>query len=252
MIKKLSLIILSVTVLISFSLVSYQAKGELLSPRFNITELLYPILYLKTLISDFLSFREENLELKKELLQASLQNKSQNTLIEENKRLKALLGLKENRKDIVALANVISKGSNKILKTILIDKGSSHGIYTGYPVITPKGVVGKVLNVSSHFSEVILITDPNFSIAVRIERTRAEGVLTGKGNICVVKYVPLEEEVVKGDRIITSGLDGIFPEGLLVGAVASVDKKQGLYQKIEVVPLQQENKIEEVAVIKKS
>lgn len=251
MIKKLSLLILSIIAILSILLINYQSKGELSFPKVNFAQLLTPVIYLKNTIKDFLNLREENENLKKQLIEISLQQKSHYTLIDENKRLRDLLALKESKKDIVTIANVISKGSNKFLKTIWIDKGSNHGIKKGYPVVTPNGLVGKVISVNSNSSEIILVTDPNFSAAVRIDRNRVEGILTGKGNNCLLKYIPLEEEVLTGDRIITSGLDEVFPEGILVGAVKSVNKKKGLFQLIEVIPTQPENKIEEVAVIKK-
>lgn len=251
MIKKISLLTLSIIAILSILLINYQSKGELSFPKVNFTPLLTPVIYLKNTIKDFLNLREENENLKKQLIEISLQQKSYYALIDENKRLRDLLALKESKKDIVTIANVISKGSNKFLKTIWIDKGSNHGIRKGYPVVTPNGLVGKVISVNSNYSEIILVTDPNFSVAVRIDRNRVEGILTGKGNSCLLKYIPLEEEVLIGDRIITSGLDEIFPEGILVGAVKSINKKKGLFQLIEVIPTQPENKIEEVAVIKK-
>ncbi len=251
MIKKLSLLLLLIIVLLSLSLINYQSKGDLSFPKLNTNNFFSPIIHTKNIIKDFFNLKEENEKLKRQLIEIILQQKSYSALIEENKRLKELLGLKERTKNIITIANVISKGSNKFIKTIWIDKGSNHGIKKDYPVITHNGLIGKVISVNANNSEVILITDPNFSVAVRIDRTRVEGILSGKGNNCVLKYIPLEEEVLTGDRIVTSGLDEIFPEGLLVGAVKSIDKKKGLFQVIEVIPLQPENKIEEVAVIKK-
>lgn len=235
----------------SFFLIIYQSKGEISPPKINFAQFLSPLSYIKNIIKDFFYLRDENNKLKKQLIEISLEQKSYTSLIDENKRLRELLGLKEYKKDIVTIGKVISKGSNKYLKTFWIDKGSNQGIKKDYPVITPKGLVGKVISVSSDYSEILLITDPNFSASVRIERNRAEGILSGKGNKCIIKYVPLEEEVLVGDRIITSGLDGLFPEGIIAGVVKSVNKKEGLFQIIEAVPIQPENKIEEVAVIKK-
>lgn len=251
MIKKSSILFLLIILFFSFFLIIYQSKGEISSPKINFAQFLSPLSYIKNIIKDFFYLRDENNKLKKQLIEISLEQKSYTSLIDENKRLRELLGLKEYKKDIVTIGKVISKGSNKYLKTFWIDKGSNQGIKKDYPVITPKGLVGKVISVSSDYSEILLITDPNFSASVRIERNRAEGILSGKGNKCIIKYVPLEEEVLVGDRIITSGLDGLFPEGIIAGVVKSVNKKEGLFQIIEAVPIQPENKIEEVAVIKK-
>lgn len=252
MAKKLSFALLILITFISLLLVKYQSKGQLSFPRVNFAEILSPITYSKNFVKDIFSLREENERLKKQIFEISLQQKSYHTLIDENLRLKQLLSLKEHRKDIVAIGTVISKGNSRFLKTLWIDKGQNQGVKKGYAAITPNGLIGKVLSVQSDYSEILLITDPNFSVAVRIDRTQVEGVLSGRGDICILKYVPLEEEILVGDRIVTSGLDGVFPEGILVGAVKSVDKRKGLFQYIEVVPLQPENKIREVAIIKKT
>jgi rod shape-determining protein MreC len=98
---------------------------------------------------------------------------------------------------------------------------------------------------------VLSLTDPNFSVSVRVERTRVEGVVSGTGtNLCVLKYIPLEEDIVVGDILITSGTDGIFPEGIKVGVIRKVERKKGFFQNIEVIPYQSDSKIEDVAIIK--
>jgi len=252
MIKKLTLLILIFILFISFVLISYQAKGKLKFSGINFSQIIAPITYLKDLLEDLFYLREENQQLKIRLYEISLKEKSNQELINENKRLKSFLDLKETRKDIVTVARVISKGSNKFMKTLWIDKGNKQGVQKDFTVITFNGLVGKVVSVTSNFSEVLLLTDPNFSVAVRVERTRTEGILSGTGNGCILNYIPLEEEILVGDRIITSGLDGIFPEGILIGAVKSTTKKEGLFQKVNVIPIQREHNIEEVAVIKKS
>jgi rod shape-determining protein MreC len=249
--KKSSLFFLFLILLLSFFLIIYQSKGKLSAPNFNFSQISTSINYIKNLIKDFFYLREENDKLRKQLMEMSLQQKTYTELIDENKRLKELLGLKEQRKDILTIGKVISKGSKKYSKTIWIDKGSDHGVKKDLPVITPNGLVGKVISVSSGYSEILILTDPMFSVAIKIERTRAEGILSGKLNKCVIKYLPLEEKVLVGDRVVTSGLDGIFPEEIIVGVIKSVNKKEGLFQIIEVIPMQPENKIEVVAVIKK-
>ncbi len=251
MIKKSTAIVLLIVIAISFLLISYQLKGSVNFGKIHFLQFSYTINSIKNFFSDVLYLREENKKLKEELYNLKLQTKSYQELTDENKRLKNLLNLKETRRDIIAIAKVIKKGSNKFVKTIWIDKGQNDGIKINMPVLTYRGLIGKIIHTADNFSEVILLTDPNFSAAVRLERTRAEGVLSGTGlNICVLKYLPLEEEVLIGDRLVTSGTDGIFPEGIMVGAVKSINKKKGLFQYIEVIPFQSELNIEEVAVIK--
>lgn len=250
MIKRITLVIIVTICIISFFLISYQAKGLIKFSKINLSPLISPVNYVTNFASDLLHCQEENKKLKEQLYQIILQQKSSYELMEENRRLKSLLGLKEREKQILTLATIIKRGSNKFLKTFWIDKGSEHGIKTGMPVITLNGLVGKVIFISSNSSEVLALTDPNFSVSVRVERTRAEGILSGTGtNLCRLKYIPLEEDIMVGDRLITSGTDGIFPEGIKVGVVKKVDRKNGFFQNLEIIPYQADSKIEEVAII---
>lgn len=119
--------------------------------------------------------------------------------------------------------------------------------------ITPKGLAGKVASAADSFAYLLLLNDINFSASVRLQGSRAEGVLSGTGSrSCILKYVPFEETVKTGDIVITSGLDMLFPPGIPVGYVTKVDSKTGggYFQYIEVLPFQDTTKIEEVAIVK--
>uniref|UniRef100_A0A7C4EKH2 Cell shape-determining protein MreC n=1 Tax=Thermodesulfovibrio aggregans TaxID=86166 RepID=A0A7C4EKH2_9BACT len=250
MIKKTTILIITGICFVSFVIISYQSKSFFYFPKIHLYSFVSPLINIKNFFSEAFSLREENKRLKEQLYQLTLQQKSLEGLLEENKKLKNLLHLQERKKEIVTIGRVVRYGSGRFLKTFWIDKGSNHGVRTNMPVITLNGLAGKVIFTSSNFSEVLILTDPNFSVAVRVERTRAEGILTGSGTNCVLKYIPQVEDIVIGDRLITSGLDGIFPEGINVGVIKRVDKKRGLFKDIEVIPYQTDSKIEEVAIIK--
>lgn len=119
--------------------------------------------------------------------------------------------------------------------------------------VTPLGPVGKVHRVFDDGSSLILLTDVNSSIAVRLQSTREGGILEGRGDgTCSLKYISKRAEVKVGERVVTSGLDGIFPEGLLVGYIAEVTKEGGeMFQVINVTPAQDLNTIEEVVILKR-
>ena len=252
MIKRTTVLIVIAICLVSFFLISYQFKGHLIIPKIHLCPLISPWHSMQKFFNDIFYIREENIKLKEKLYNLILQNQSQISLIEENQRLKNLLELKKNRVDVVTIAEVVARGSNKFLNTVWINKGTNDGVKENMPVITFNGLTGKVVYTTGNYSEILLITDPNFSVAVRIERTRVEGVMTGAGtNKAILKYIPHDEEVLVGDRIITSGLDNLFPEGINVGVVKKIDKKRGGFQYIEVIPYQSDIKVEEVAVIKK-
>ncbi len=250
MLKKSTLFILVLLIVASFFIISYQTKGWVNFDKLHLSHFLTPLHFLKISLNEILSAKDENRKLKEQLYELIIKEKSNEELIRENARLRALLQLKEKKKEVVAIAKVIRRGSNKFLKTIWLDKGQKHGILKDMPVITPNGLVGRVILSTDEFSEVLILTDANFSVSVRVERNRIEGILSGKStNLCTLKYIPLEEEILVGDRLITSGIDGIFPEGIKVGAVKKVNTQKGLFQEIEVIPLQSELTIEEVAVL---
>jgi rod shape-determining protein MreC len=196
---------------------------------------------------------DENKRLKKELTAALTEKQRYAEIIQENKRLKELLFLKEHLPNYVTTAKVIARGYDRLLYTMILDKGKNSGIKKDMPVITPKGLVGKIYAIKDNSSEVLLLKDPNFSVAVRLQNSRHEGVISGTGHrYCILKYIPPEEGVEKGEVAVTSGLDGIFPPGLLVGVVSSV-RKEGIefFQDIRVLPFQSDAKIEEVVILGK-
>lgn len=194
---------------------------------------------------------DENKRLKKELTTALLENQKYSEILQENKRLKEILSLKEYMPNYVATAQVIAKGYNRLLHTIVLDKGRNSGIKKDMAVITTRGLVGKIYSVRDDFSEVLLLRDPNFSVAVRLQTSRKEGVISGTGHqYYILKYIPPEEAIEKNDIALTSGLDGIFPPGLPVGIVSSIKKQRGaFFQHIQIQPLQADTKVEEVVIL---
>lgn len=169
----------------------------------------------------------------------------------ENLILKGLLGLKDSRKDVVTFARVIRRGLSRWSNAVVIDKGEEDGVKKDMTVVTPRGLVGKVISAGRGFSEVLLLDDPAFRVAVRFLETRAEGIASGTGYGVLIRYVPSETEVIKNDWVITSGLDGIFPEGILVGYVSDI-KEGNFFKEISVKTAQNLRSLEFVAVIERS
>jgi rod shape-determining protein MreC len=121
-------------------------------------------------------------------------------------------------------------------------------------VISPEGVIGQILKAAPHYATVLLFSDYNSAIDSIVQRTRAKAIIEGKGeNRCQLKYLLRAEEVIVGDTIVTSGLGGNFPKGLMVGEIRKVDKKgHGIFQYAELVPSVDLTKLEEVLVITES
>ncbi|TAN45715.1 MAG: rod shape-determining protein MreC [Nitrospirae bacterium] len=197
---------------------------------------------------------DENNKLKNEHAVLLAERQHYTEIIQENIRLKEVLALRAQEHSFVTAAKVISKGYDRLLNLVIIDKGRKDGIEKGMAAITPKGLAGKIYSVKEDYSELLLLKDANFSAAVRLQNSRTEGVISGTGHsLCALNYIPPEENVEAGEVVVTSGLDGVFPPGLFVGVVGSI-KKEGVefFQHIEVMPFQSAAKLEEVVILKKA
>jgi rod shape-determining protein MreC len=256
--KKRALII-AVILIAAISLMLFFNRNKGLNESLKVLSYPYDILSsvlssLSESIGGLIDTAEENKRLREELLAAEIEKQRFSEVLTENHRLVELLNLK-NRLDSSAKAvRVVGHGYDRMSNTLIINKGYNQGIAKDMPVVTAKGLAGKVLSVRRNFSDIILLNDLNFSAAVRFRESRREGIITGSGRThCLLKYVPVEETVKPGDEIITSGLDGIFQPGIPVGRVTAV-QTEGVefFQYIEVEPFQQPSKIEEAMVISKT
>lgn len=168
----------------------------------------------------------------------------------EGKRLQKLLKLKESLNHPTIAARVIAKDQTTLIKTVLIDKGTAHGISVGLPVVADRGVVGRIIESSRHVSRILLLIDENSNIDALLQESRNQGILQGgSSGICSLKYIPKTETVKVGDVVLSAGLSGVFPKGLLLGAVTGADKNaEGMFQKVQVAPFVDFAKLEEVLV----
>jgi rod shape-determining protein MreC len=169
----------------------------------------------------------------------------------EGMRLQKLLSLRDAFQHRAVAARVIDRHSTSLFKTILIDKGTAAGLQVGLPVLADQGMVGRIIETSWHASRVLLLIDENSNIDAMIQRSRAQGILQGAGPAgCNLKYVSRVEEVQTGDVVLTAGLSGVFPKGILLGLVKAVSRREeGLFQKIELAPAVDFGKLEEVLVL---
>ena len=207
--------------------------------------------------SDYIALvniRQENRELKNKIEILKNINNQYIEAVQANKRLRKLLAFQKKISELTISSEIIGKDSTNWCQNILLDKGSQEGISVNMPVVTYNGVVGKIHEVTNHTAKVLLINDINSSVAVLIQRNRAEGILVGKAkSYCTIKYLRRDVEVKKGDRVITSGMGGVFPKGLIVGTVSKIHKNNyGLFQYAEVIPEANISKLEEVFIIKRT
>ena len=168
-----------------------------------------------------------------------------------NRRLQQLLDFRRELPAGAITASIIAGSATSWFQSCLLNKGSASGVRKGMAVVTPLGVIGKVVTVTGGTAKVLLLTDPNSGIDVLVQRTRSRGIVSGSlESGTVLKYMKRSEDVQEGDRLVTSGLDNVFPKGMLVGTVIKVRKQsRGLFQSVEVMPAVQASLVEEVMVV---
>jgi rod shape-determining protein MreC len=194
---------------------------------------------------------EENQELRRELEHLKGQNDQLREAAAATERLTALLEFKKQANLSMVAAQVIGRDTGNWYRTILLNKGQSDGFKPDMGVVTPAGVVGRIVKTTSATSVVLLVTDPNNAIAGLIQRTRDEGIVEGTTQgLARLKYIPLLSNARPGDQVVTSGLVGGFPRGLAIGTITKIDKDEGaLFQSAELTPDVDVGRVEEVLVI---
>ena len=198
--------------------------------------------------------QEENTALKEEIQDLKLQNMRLKEQARAAVRLRELMHFDPPPKWTFQGADIIGSrvGPNAVLQTVIINKGSRDGISPDTPIVTPDGVVGRISQVSPDFSTILLLTDPNSSIPVRGRRTRTNGVICGlgTGHRLKVKHVPQNSPLEEGEVLVTSGLAGLFPEGLPIAEVTRVSISDlSLFKEVQARPLVNVQRLEEVLAI---
>ena len=188
------------------------------------------------------------------LLKVNLLSKKNNELIERNKLLERsdnLIEFLDKDERPFVIAKVIGYDATQWSKVIFINRGTNHKVQKNSSVMNNAGVIGHVIHSSPNSSKVLLITDSRSAVDSLFQETRESGITVGTGeNICEMKFVPISAKINLGDKVISSGLGGVFPKGLVVGRVVDIVKQsQELFQDIMVEPSADLSNIEEVIVL---
>ncbi len=198
-----------------------------------------------------MNLEKENRMLRQRIAELQEENNRAKEMKLAMDRLKHLLQFRQENSLAMIGAEVIGQDPSSWFKSVTIDKGERDGVKKGMAVISAAGVIGQILKTAPHYATVLLITDYNSAVDSIVQRTRAKAIVEGNGeNRCQLKYLLRTEEVAVGDAIVTSGLAGNFPKGLMVGEIKKVDKKgHGVFQYAELVPSVDLTKLEEVFVV---
>lgn len=196
--------------------------------------------------------REENIRLNNELGRLKMENQFLRTELETADRARALAAFQSRSPSrMIAARVIIGAGSGVNSKAVFVDRGSTSGVMKGMAVLTPDGIVGKVIAAYPTASQVLLITDPSFAAGVISQKHRVHGTVRGQAQgrtMCMVDFIPNEEKVEVGEMFYTSGADRIFPKGLPVGEVRVV-REGRTFKEIYLAPSGFQGGLEEVLIV---
>jgi rod shape-determining protein MreC len=195
--------------------------------------------------------RAENERLRAQMGDLQIQLQRERALAQESRTLKGLLDLREQTTLPTVSAGVIAGAASPDFRTLTIDKGSGQGVLADMAVVAPAGVVGRVITPSFRAAKVQLLIDRNAAVAGLVERSRAQGLVVGTGGDRLrMEYVPGTSDLKVGDRVVTSGIDGIYPKGFVIGQIESVQRGAGEFTSVVVRPAVELSALEAVLVVR--
>ena len=199
---------------------------------------------------DLRGVRQENRALREEMERMRIEQAQMSEAASQGQRLQALLGFKQQFVSQTLAAQVLGSSGSERSRILYLDKGSNDGVKADMAVITPEGVVGKVLRVFPGSSQVLVINDATSGAGAVLEKSRLQGVVTGTdAGELRMRYVMVDEKVEVGERVLTSGGDRIYPKGLPLGKVAAVKPGSDLFFEIRMEPAARLNRLEEVLIV---
>ncbi len=237
---------------VALFLTAYSAKNPTMAQLGGtlVSELLYPLQLASTYVSSSVAngwngyialrgVRDENVRLHDRLGALESQNIRLMEVAHENARLRQILNMKQEQGVDGMVAAVIGYDPVNWVQTVTIDKGSADGMRESLAVLdVHANVVGQLIAVGLHSSRVLLLTDPVSGIDAVVQDSRARGVVEGLGgSLARLSFVQRDLTVQIGERVLTSGMDGVFPRGRLIGTVVGVkENRNGLFQLLQVRP----------------
>ena len=200
-------------------------------------------------ITEIGTLRTANQRLTTEVARLREENARLRPDAQENARLRALLGFKQQLRYRSLAARIVGRDPSQWFSTVLVDRGASEGVQRDDPVITSDGVVGHVVEAVGTAARVLLVADPRSAVSVVLERSREVGVAIGQGQTLLkVTYLSRDADVRPGDLVLTSGLGPIYPRGLPLGTVVSVSRTT-MFQEAVIRPTSDLGHLEDVLIV---
>ena len=194
--------------------------------------------------------RSENERLKLEVARLQVGLQQERAVAEQSRTLQQLLEFRSSVSFATTGAAVIAGGASPDFRTVTIDKGTGEGLRPDMAVIAPAGVVGRVIMPAPRASKVQLLIDRNAAAGALVERSRAQGVVQGTGaDVLHMNYVSGVADVKVGDQVVTSGIDGIYPKGFVIGQIESIERGAGEFSAIVIRPAVDFASLEAVLIV---
>jgi rod shape-determining protein MreC len=192
----------------------------------------------------------DNVALAARLRDLEVRLQAERALAGQSEGLRRLLDLRDRSQMPTRAAEIIGTSATSDFRAVTIDRGTSDGVRPDMAVISPGGAVGRVVMPSRHAAKVQLLVDRTAAVAVMVERSRAQGIAMGTGeNALRLEYVSTSADIVKGDTVVTSGLDGIYPAGFVVGRIEEIERSGGTFRSLRVRPAVDFSGLEQVLVV---
>ncbi len=266
-----AIIILVILLFISFTLMGFSQTKITINFKSLAFAVIYPFQYAGVssiaFVKDFFSSIKKNKYLKRELEQTrKLLQEYERTRYEfdeikrENERLRHLIGVQSELEYDTVIAVVVAKSPQNFYKTLIVNRGKESGVGKWMPVIAYKDnvkcVVGKIIDVQKFSSRIQPLIEQSSYIGAMLKDSRYSGILVGQSPLsdnCLLQYINRRAEINYGDIVLTSGMGGVFPKGIMIGEVVSVSKKRyGIFQEALVSPLVDFGRLEEVYIVTKT
>jgi rod shape-determining protein MreC len=200
--------------------------------------------------------QDENRRLRAENDRLTIDNVRMSEILAENQVLREQLGFKRDNPALLTtpadvIGRVVGRDPSVLLSSLTIDQGAEDGVTAEMPVITGRGLVGRVTATGDRWARVLLLIDPSSSVNVLVQRSRATGVIQGQEDGSLrMRYIAQDGDILPGDIILTSGLGGMFPKGLVVGQVMTVQQRDiAMFEEAQVRPTVDFGRLEMVMVI---
>ncbi|MEJ2636180.1 MAG: rod shape-determining protein MreC [Calditrichia bacterium] len=249
--RRSSLLLLGFYIILSFVIMTFNDQFTLRGMRFTVLQVVSWVNSVENKFRVLGSVTEENKELRKKVIELSTANQRLQEIMIENIRLRRLLQLKRESNFNFMAANVIGLSQEQSVRSLILNVGSADSVRKNMPVVTDRGLVGKLLIVEPHQSIMQILMDRNSLVSARLQRSREIGVVGWSGNLWLdLNYIPRDIKVEPGEAVVTSGLSRIYPEGIKIGVVGEVqDNEYELFKTIKIKPAVEFNSIENVFVV---